>query len=89
MGSTPRPLRSHPGGNSGSLDGLSAWGTPGRVGRSAVAPGDNRAIVAHSGLFFLPCEPGGGAGLRCQCFRGDVWSPPGLAVTGVAVAVGR
>lgn len=68
MGSTPRPLPSHPGGNSGSLGGLSAWGTPGRVGRSAVAPGDNCAIVAHSGLFFLPCEPGGGLGCSASAF---------------------
>lgn len=64
MGGTPRPAPPDPPpatpvATVGPLMGLSAWGTPGRVGQSAVAPGDNRAIVAHSGLFLLPCEAGG------------------------------
>ena len=52
-----------------------------------MALGDNRAIVAHSGLFL--CRARRGARLRCQRFRGEAWSAPGLAVTGVAPAVGR
>lgn len=64
---------------------------PGAGGKGPGGSGDNRAIVAHSGLFFSCARPGraGGAGgqwLRCQRFRGEAWSPLGLVVTGVVPA---
>lgn len=65
--------------------GPSAWGSPGAGG---TEPGGSGGQSGHCrtrcGTEWLFLRRRAGAGLRCQRFRGQAWSPAGLAVTGVA-----